>query len=119
MKIPAVERADAERHSYNAGEVELLRGELERVIEAVVLELPPAVPIGLSGFEGVRARRWSALRTRRRAARRFERDSPATPHQGMESLSRAIESGRLVERTTTANAATSQMTSFTDPEMPS
>jgi RNA polymerase sigma factor (sigma-70 family) len=41
MKIPAVERAEAERHSYNGGEVELLREELERVIQVMVRDLPP------------------------------------------------------------------------------
>lgn len=41
MKIPDVERAQAERHSYNGGELELLREELERIVAAVVLALPP------------------------------------------------------------------------------
>jgi DNA-directed RNA polymerase specialized sigma24 family protein len=41
MKIKAVERAEAERHSYNGGEVELLREELELVIAAIVRKLPP------------------------------------------------------------------------------
>jgi RNA polymerase sigma factor (sigma-70 family) len=41
IKIPAVERAEAERHSHNGGEFEVLREELERVVVAVVLAPPP------------------------------------------------------------------------------
>jgi RNA polymerase sigma factor (sigma-70 family) len=39
--IPASERAAVERHSYNDGDSQLLREELDRVVEAVVRALPP------------------------------------------------------------------------------